>query len=435
VIAATEHLRAFQRDDAGPSEIADHFEDALGTVRRSWMIHMLLGEPPLELYVKAFARVAGIEPAQAVEPANGLIFGQDTVLTRLIDRLYELAVEARPFPAIRALVSDPPPAVLERLSALPEAASFLERLGSLLNDYGERTGNGMFSTATVLTPTWRERPDLLLRHVSGYLDPVVQPPDVARQLARHARDIYLDELCAASPDADAVPELRRQLALALRDATVLEEHNHYIDQMSLGQFRAAALRAGDALTDRGTISQRDDAFWLRSVEIVEALRSDIAPSHTGLVQERRASHDRWSALTPPAILGLPSSLLDGRPPLTDEVTPGFAPIAGRLQGKPGSGGRRTGRARVVATDTEVPRVASGDILVAENASPQWTPLFPVLGGLVLDGGVMGEHALATAREYGIPAVISTGTATAHIAEGQAITVDGSAGVVYLDATG
>jgi len=63
---------------------------------------------------------------------------------------------------------------------------------------------------------------------------------------------------------------------------------------------------------------------------------------------------------------------------------------------------------------------------------KWTPIFPVLGGLVLDEGVMGQHAVAVAREYAVPAVIGTRTATSRVVDGQWITVDGTQGIVYLD---
>jgi hypothetical protein len=48
----------------------------------------------------------------------------------------------------------------------------------------------------------------------------------------------------------------------------------------------------------------------------------------------------------------------------------------------------------VAADVHLPEITPGDALVAENASPQWTPLFPLLSGLVLDQGTLGEHGLA-----------------------------------------
>jgi pyruvate,water dikinase len=46
-----------------------------------------------------------------------------------------------------------------------------------------------------------------------------------------------------------------------------------------------------------------------------------------------------------------------------------------------------------------------------------------------------SHSSIVAREYGIPAVVSTGMATRRITDGQTITVDGSAGTVILDGHG
>ena len=74
----------------------------------------------------------------------------------------------------------------------------------------------------------------------------------------------------------------------------------------------------------------------------------------------------------------------------------------------------------------------GDILVAANAGELWTPVFPVLGGLVLDGGSATQHAALVAREYGVPTVVQTKVATKRIQDGQIITVDGSRGTVHLN---
>ena len=46
------------------------------------------------------------------------------------------------------------------------------------------------------------------------------------------------------------------------------------------------------------------------------------------------------------------------------------------------------------------------------------------------GGVM-SHAAIVCREYGLPAVVGTGRATAAIRTGQSIRVDGSSGVVTI----
>jgi pyruvate,water dikinase len=47
-----------------------------------------------------------------------------------------------------------------------------------------------------------------------------------------------------------------------------------------------------------------------------------------------------------------------------------------------------------------------------------------------------SHAAIVSREYGLPAVVGTGTATSRIKTGQRIRVDGSSGVVQvLDGAG
>ena len=60
-------------------------------------------------------------------------------------------------------------------------------------------------------------------------------------------------------------------------------------------------------------------------------------------------------------------------------------------------------------------------------SPAWAPIFPKISATVTDiGGVM-SHAAIVCREYGLPAVVGTGRATAQIKTGQRIRVDGSDG--------
>jgi phosphoenolpyruvate synthase/pyruvate phosphate dikinase len=48
---------------------------------------------------------------------------------------------------------------------------------------------------------------------------------------------------------------------------------------------------------------------------------------------------------------------------------------------------------------------------------------------VVDSGGVGSHAAIVAREYGIPAVMGTGSATRVVNDGQQITVDGDSGRV------
>jgi rifampicin phosphotransferase len=70
-------------------------------------------------------------------------------------------------------------------------------------------------------------------------------------------------------------------------------------------------------------------------------------------------------------------------------------------------------------------------VVAWASAPAWTPLFARASAVVTDGGTLAAHASLVAREYGIPAVVGTGDATARLADGQVVVVDGGAGTVTV----
>ena len=56
---------------------------------------------------------------------------------------------------------------------------------------------------------------------------------------------------------------------------------------------------------------------------------------------------------------------------------------------------------------------------------------PPRGRVVTDIGGPLSHSSIVAREYGIPAVLGTGSATSRIRTGDLVTVDGDAGRVEL----
>ena len=69
--------------------------------------------------------------------------------------------------------------------------------------------------------------------------------------------------------------------------------------------------------------------------------------------------------------------------------------------------------------------------MAHSTDPGWTPIFPLVRGLVLEVGGQLSHGAIVAREYGIPAVMSVTGATNLFRDGQTLTVDGNKGVVSL----
>lgn len=453
VSATVRRLGGFDPDGADGPALAAHLEEAFGANRYHWTLHWVMAAEmgdclaPFRQAVEAASGLAG-EEGDAL--CQLLVDGEDTVLTRLIDHLYALGRMAAGIPVARALVEDAPADALDRLHALvgPRAVVWRAGIEALLAEHGARCGAGFGSEGGLHTPTWQERPDLVLRLMRPYLDPAVEAPGSARARAREARDGRVAALCAGAKDPAAALEVRRLLPFARQVKADLENHNHFIDQMARGQLRRAIAAAGRHLVARGALAEPGEVWWLHRHEVVAALRTpggsglgsglgaDPGPDLRETIEARRAQHEAWLPLEAPAAIGVPDAALDPRPPLRDEVSQAPAATAkhGLLRGQGASPGRARGRARVCDGRDLLPAVAPGEILVARNAGPQWTPLFPVLGGLVLEEGVLFQHAASTAREYGIPAVIRVGGATG-VADGAWMTVDGTVGQVEVEGDG
>jgi phosphohistidine swiveling domain-containing protein len=392
VVKTTERLRQFDPQNADGPALADHLEDALAARRRHYMIHPMCWFNPHPAYFTAYEQLSG---SNSEEAAYQLLDGEETPLTQLMDALHDLAHE--------------------RIT-----------LDDLLNQFGERTGDGWGSEVTIATPTWREKPDDVLQLLPAYR--LMESPRISRELARQKREGHL-KVHYSHCDNDAVIEtFQRELAHARRCLAVLEIHNHYIDQMASGQLRHAVIHAAHWLVKQGVLAQADDILWLRFDEILSALHSPR--QFTDEIAERQAQHAAWQLMQAPPFLGMPDAQLPERPPQTDTPTVETQPRDGQLTGIGASPGLVQGRAFVATgKHVDLTSLSQGDVLIAVNVGPRWTLAFPLLGGLVLDSGAVGQHAAATAREYGIPAVVGTRFATQYIRNGTAVVVDGITGKV------
>jgi pyruvate,water dikinase len=120
-------------------------------------------------------------------------------------------------------------------------------------------------------------------------------------------------------------------------------------------------------------------------------------------------------------------LIDGRPenefPITGSIIRGIGT----------SPGRATGRARIVE-DPVSADIRTGDILVAKNTDPGWTPIFSMVRGMVMEEGGLLNHCSIVARELGIPAIVGVRGATKRILDGSRITIDGGGGMIRLEET-
>lgn len=89
-----------------------------------------------------------------------------------------------------------------------------------------------------------------------------------------------------------------------------------------------------------------------------------------------------------------------------------------------------GHVRVLHDLSEAGRLTDGEILVAPMTRPDWVPTLRRAAAIVTDGGGITCHAAIVGRELGRPVVVGARTATADLADGQLVTVDGGSGNVY-----
>nr|MCR5033438.1 phosphoenolpyruvate synthase [Lachnospiraceae bacterium] len=107
----------------------------------------------------------------------------------------------------------------------------------------------------------------------------------------------------------------------------------------------------------------------------------------------------------------------------------FEDTGDTLKGVSGSVGETVGEVCVIRGPEEFYKFKKGDVLVCQLTDPEWTPLFSLASAVVADTGAALSHAAIVAREYGIPAVLGVGLATAKFKDGDRIRVDGTKGIV------
>jgi pyruvate,water dikinase len=159
------------------------------------------------------------------------------------------------------------------------------------------------------------------------------------------------------------------------------------------------------------------------------------------VAERKAAIAEWAKHdTPPALGPVPDVIEDPaivmlwgitRENLDVWMSAGSGGDPNEIRGVAASNGVVEGVARVVKSVEEIGKIKQGDILVCQVTNPTWAPIFQKISAAVSDIGGSMSHAAIVAREYGLPAVVGTGTATSKIKDGQRVRVDGGRGVVTI----
>jgi pyruvate,water dikinase len=102
-----------------------------------------------------------------------------------------------------------------------------------------------------------------------------------------------------------------------------------------------------------------------------------------------------------------------------------------LKGMAASPGVVEGLVRVIDGADDLGQIEDGEVLVTRITAPSWGPVFGRICATVTDIGGMMSHAAIVCREYGLPAVTGTGSASTALRTGQRVRVDGNTGTVTV----
>lgn len=373
-----------------------------------------------------FNSITGLPPVQSGE----LLQGISHRTTRLVAWVRNLARMAQQDPRLRTMVEAADLGAIQAASD-DTSTAFASSFQRMLARYGTRTGRGAGSTTDFTTPTWNMEPHHALNLIASFLDEDIERLEELERQSRKARiraTARIRRTMAKRPEQAILFDWT--LARAVEDARRLENHNYLMEQGVAGVFREAVDAMGKALMSAGLVQSPDDVMHLRVSEL-EALASGQMADCAALIGERKREFAARAELRAPVVIG--RGPVRTAPPRPGGPPPENAGFDGEvLRGVGASPGRVSGPARVALPSPTPPRVSRGDILVAQNAGPAWTPIFPLLGGIVLNEGAVFQHAALVAREYGIPAVIMTKDATDVIVDGQTIAVDAAESLVELN---
>ncbi len=305
----------------------------------------------------------------------------------------------------------------------PDAKQFRQDFDDFLYKFGSRAPNEW----DIRSDSWESKPVLALLAINGMrLSPDESDPEVIGRRNESKRIALTAELAAKMPD-DATRQSFLDAAKSITKFMPWRERTKTACVKVMGEMRTALYELGHRMVDRGIMDDHHDITMLLDDEL-DAFVAD-PESFATTVAERREQYLALFDLEPPFFLFEPLPLSQW--PRRTENKAQIAAPGDSLTGVGGAPGVSRGRARILHDPYEVGDLAEGDIIVAPQTDPAWTPLFVFAGGVVVNVGATITHSSIVCRELGIPCAVSVQDATLKIPDGAMIEVDGNTGTVTV----
>ena len=447
-----EHVRA-GRGIASNHYLLDVYQKTLEGYFRMWHHHfefLLLGYGAYMTFFafckKAFPEISEQTVARMVAGIEAEIFRPDEELRRLARKAVELGVDGK---FGEGLAAETVIASLEKAGA--PGRDWLKEL-EISRDpwFNVNVGDGFYHYHR----SWNDDLSMPFAALPGYISRVKAGESLERafeKLREERQQLIADyrDLLGTAEERAAYDQM---IGLAHRVFPYVEGHKFYCEHWYTNLFFNKIREFGALLAAHDFFPKAEDVFQLNHYELESAIIDLMSAWSNGspargpqhwpqIVAERRAAIAAWAKHdTPPALGPVPDVIDDPaivmlwgitRESLDTWLASGSDASSNELRGFAASNGVVEGPARVIKSVEEISRLRQGDILVCQITNPTWAPLFQKICGAVSDIGGSMSHMAIVAREFGLPAVVGTGSATSRIKDGQRIRVDGGRGVVTI----
>jgi len=407
-------LQAIDVDALDDARVLDFLRDVRDLGERYFLPNIAISFAQRNIYALLYRVIVGKLGHERAPAVFDALLAPAETRTALVNRdAMELAAHLRRDPHLHAAVkaadfaNGPTP---EIAAAWPE---FNNAWHAFLCIHGHRE-----TDIDLISPTWGEAPtvvrDLLLALVDGsqHDDHNTQRWQ-KRKLAVEAQQQLLDAHDDYRYTTNEVIELARIY-------TVLDDVEHYQTTRLHPLFRRGALTLARRWLAQRALPCIEAIFCLDFDELTLAVAQ--GPHAVSAIAERE-----WSAYreagerTPRWSLGEPVDAdVDGAVHGTDP---------NHRSGVPGSPGVVEGTIFIVRGTEDFGRMPAGAVLVARTTNPAWTPLFYRASAAITESGGPLSHGAVTARELGLPAVMSVRGVLQWLRDGDRVRVDGQRGRV------
>jgi rifampicin phosphotransferase len=410
-------------------ELADFVETAIEYSARTQEFHALAYDG--ERYLPIFAAYTKeICPDITDQDLYDLLY-QENPLGRERAAILGMAKLISGNPALVELFARQPydEILYAHLENYTEGQRLVAQIAEYLKDFGLLADDNNYPPTVLL-----ENPSGAFKKIRGFLSRDIDAMEHAREISLVRKSMVLQTLLTCLPENEH-QAFRLKLRAAEKAFLTGEEHNFYIELHFMGYTRAALMKAGSYLVQKGVIADSEDIIFLWPEEIRSLLTTDDNDMRV-TVRERQSLYQHQRTLAAPKTLGkAPEAGMWPYPENEQSNRGDSSEAAGTPLCITGISGCRKSVKGVVYVHTaefqsfEMPHTG---ILVLTRAHGQY--LLPLLGriqGLILEYGSPFDHVGILARELNIPIIYKARDATRILQTGDEVEIDGINGQVII----